>query len=336
MMKSKHNPEPLLLQEGLYLEQSYDNYDALTQSAKNWKYNCTYQLKPNALLGEHRVLQFNSMQLGYARRSGGLMQDTYTALDCISVVVVHECADKGCFHRTKLKAGDILFFDDSRPYNITTSGTIAFTVINIKKSLLDSLQLKLSYALDHHIEDTDGAYAGLMHQMWEYFGKNRDEKRDPKEYKETEVKIISTIRELLEKQSPKMTKLTKGEEIALVIRDQVYSHMDGKISIDSLAKQHNVSTRTLQISFKALFGFTPQYFLRQMKLNLVYHDLKEADARHEKVSRVAQKWGFSHMGHFSNYYTELFGENPSQTLKTHYATEESITGECVERQEEIV
>ena len=34
------------------------------------------------------------------------------------------------------------------------------------------------------------------------------------------------------------------------------------------------------------------------------------------VMKIAQKWGFAHMGRFSQYYTELFGENPSVTLKT--------------------
>jgi len=121
----------------------------------------------------------------------------------------------------------------------------------------------------------------------------------------------------------------------LAIRDQVYAHMDGKVNIASLARQHNVSEGTLQNSFKSLFGFTPKNFLRQMKLNLVYRDLKEADIEYETVSNVARRWGFMHMGHFSNYYTELFGENPSQTLKTPYLPENSMSGECVERQEEM-
>lgn len=41
------------------------------------------------------------------------------------------------------------------------------------------------------------------------------------------------------------------------------------------------------------------------------------------------------MGHFSAYYTNLFDENPSATLKTPYFKEENIKEECVARQEEI-
>ncbi len=124
-------------------------------------------------------------------------------------------------------------------------------------------------------------------------------------------------------------------EIVLAIRDQVYAHMYGTISIVSLAKQYNVTERTLQNSFQSLFGFTPTNFIRQMKLNLVYRDLRHATAEYETVSNIARKWGFIHMGHFSRHYKELFNENPSHTLKKPHLGENSIAPECVDRQEEM-
>ncbi len=335
MKQTKHNPEPLMLQEGYFLEKRYNNYETMEKSAKNWKYNCMYQLKPNALLGHHRVLQLPSMQIGYVTRPGGLMHDTYSALDCISVAVIEECADKACFHRTKLEAGDIIFFDDSRPYTFVANDRISFTVINIETKMLHVLQPKLSQSLHHKIKDTNGIFSALLRQTWNLLTHTPKGKRDKNSYKEAEEKIISVLQNLLKVQSPKVSKLTKGEEIALAIRNQVCAHMDGKINMASLAKQYHVSDVTLQNSFKSLFGFTPSYFLRQMKLNLVYRDLKHADAQYEKVSRVAQKWGFMHMGHFSKYYTELFNENPSQTLKRVYSPENMMADECVERREEM-
>lgn len=58
--------------------------------------------------------------------------------------------------------------------------------------------------------------------------------------------------------------------------------------------------------FKLLFDFSPSVFLRQMKLKLVYLEIKESDAQSETVSSIAQKWKFLHMGCFSKNYTELF------------------------------
>ncbi len=336
MKKSKHTPEPLDIQEGYFLEESYTNYEMLSENAKNWQHNCTYQLKPNALSGQHRILQLCSMQLGFDKSPGGLMNDAYSALDTITIAVMDECKDKACFHRTKLEVGDIIFFDNERPYNFMTNDSNSYVVLTIKIDTLDTLQPKISQALNCKIKDTNGNFSTLLHQVWHRFTNTSEPKRDTKEYLAAEEEILSTINELLKTQTPILPKLTKGEESALAIRDQIYLHMDGKINIASLAKQHDVSERTLQKSFKSLFGFSPTPFLRNMKLNLVYRDLKFADPSTEKVSSVAQKWGFMHMGRFSNYYTKLFGENPSQTLKRPYVMEQTMEEECVERQEEII
>jgi len=336
MKQSKHNPEPLVLQEGYFLDKYYSNYEMLVVSTKNWKYNCMYQLKPNALSGHHRILQLSAMQLGYVTRPGGTMHDTYSALDCISVAVIEKCADKACFHRMKLEVGDIIFFDNSHPYRFVTNDSISFIIMNIKINILAGLQSKISQAFDHKIKDTHGVFATLLNETWEQFTNVSEHKRDKNSYKEAEKKILSLLETLLDKQDPETSKLTKGEKIALTIRDQLYAHMDGKISISSLAKQYNVTEGTLQNSFKSLFGFTPKNFLRQMKLNLVYRDLQKAEIKDETVSNVALRWGFMHMGHFSNYYRKLFGENPSTTLKTPYLYKNAIAGECVERQEEVL
>ena len=73
-----------------------------------------------------------------------------------------------------------------------------------------------------------------------------------------------------------------------------------------------------------------------MKLNLVHRDLKHSNPDNNSVQKIANKWGFMHMGHFSGYYTKLFGENPSKTLLTGFKKENRITSLCIDRQEEII
>ncbi len=336
MKKSKYTPELFVLQEGYFLEKSYTTYEMMNENAKNWQHNCTYQLKPNALSGQHRLLQLCSMQLGFDKSSGGLMNDAYSASGTISIAIIDECKGKACFHRTKLEAGDIIFFDSERPYNFMTNDSNSYVVLTIKIETLATLQPEISQALNGKFKDTHGEFSTLLQQIWHRFTSNSELKRERREYLEAEAEIISALQVLLETQTPEVPKLTKGEDITLAIRDQVYAHMDCQVNIASLAKQHEISGRTLQKSFISLFGFSPSIFLRNMKLNLVYRDLKFADPGTEKISRIAQKWGFMHMGRFSNYYTKLFGENPSQTLKRPYIMEQTMAEECVERQEEII
>lgn len=216
-----------------------------------------------------------------------------------------------------------------------TNDVVKLYAVNIQKEKMGTLFPKMSEILYHTIKDTDVIMSKTLHSVWKQFTNNPDEKKDKKAFKDAEEKIKNLLMKLLVEQTPSVPKLTRGEEIALDIRDQVYHHMDGNINIQSLAKQHHISERTLQNSFKSLFGFTPNHFLRQLKLNLVHNELKESHPTQSTVSKIAHKWGFMHMGSFSRFYTNLFGENPSKTLQRDYLGDLPITKICVSRQEDI-
>ena len=36
----------------------------------------------------------------------------------------------------------------------------------------------------------------------------------------------------------------------------------------------------------------------------------------ESVTQTAMRWGFFHLGRFAQYYRELFGETPGETLRS--------------------
>ncbi len=333
MNENNNTTQEFTLKKGFFSQEIYDDYHSMNKSSSdNWGYACTYQLLPHGLNGEHKILQLDTMQLSYAKRPGGMMHDVNTAKGSIVIATIEEVADKACFDRMKLKAGDILFFDDSKPFNLMSNDTFNFSVISIQKNSLGKLLPFFNKALHHRIKDKDNKLSILLHKTWEDFST-----KNPKvNYKDAEKTIVKQIVMLLESQTLIPSTLTGGEEVALAIRDQVYNHMDGNVNISQFAKQYEVSEKTLQTSFKSLFGFTPKHFIRQLKLNLIHNELKESDPKQSTVSKIALKWGFKHMGQFSRYYTELFGVNPSQTLKTDYEINIPIANSCVRRQEEII
>ena len=336
MKENIYNPYPLTLTEGYFSDKEYNSYDMMSEGIDNWEQVCPYQLLPCTPNGRHQILQLHSMQISYGERNGGTMHNAGATANTLTIGVVEACAGKACFGHLKIQTGDILFFDDSHPHNFVTNDTIQFIAVTIQKSSLGSRLSKLSKALDLCIKDTDTRFVTTLREIWKRFTASPHEKKDTASYQEAEEEILTVVMELLSEQTPAKPKLTSGERIALTIRDQVFHHMDGDISIGSLAKEYEVSEQTLQNSFKSLFGFTPKLFLRQLKLNIVRQELQKNDPVQKTVSKVALKWGFRHMGRFSAYYTELFGENPSQTLKNMQADEKSLTEACVLRQEEMV
>lgn len=335
MKEKKYNPPSLILNEGHFIDLYYDGYEEMQSIADNHEHQCTYQLLPNALKGHHQILQLHSMQINYVERPGGMMNNSGTAKDSLTFAVLEECADKACFHRMKPQTGDIVFYDDRYAYNFMTNDSFKLCAVNIKIETLGALLPQLIQACNHIIKDTDGVMSKTLRSVLKQFTDQNGDKKDKKAIKDTEEKIKNVITKLLSEQTPILPKLTKGEQIVLDIRDQVYRHMDGKISVKSLSKQHQISEKTLQNSFKSLFGFTPVHFLRQLKLNLVFNELNKSDPEQSTVSNIALKWGFTHMGRFSRYYTDLFGENPSLTLRREYQGSMALEKSCASRQEDI-
>ena len=101
-----------------FLSLKFNNYQTMSQGAKNWDIHCAFQLLPCALNGEHSVLLLPNIQLSFSWREGGFMHDAISPDDSFSIAVVQESYGKACFERIKLHTGDIVFFDDSKIRNL--------------------------------------------------------------------------------------------------------------------------------------------------------------------------------------------------------------------------
>lgn len=309
----------------------FEAYKEMSQSAKNWDHHCSYRLLPHAFEGEHHIIELPHTQLSYTYREGGFMHDAKSPPDSVSIAVIQTCNDVACFDRFKLREGMILFFDDSQSFNFMSKGEIRVAIISIPNALIDQHKLDFRKIFGKYMFDEDRQFSALFDKTLKAF-LHADEGFDIHEAEKT---FITYIKNLIDTSSLQETTLTRGEEIALAVRNQVYHHMDGKINIESFAEQYKVSVQTLENAFKSLFGFTPKKFLQLLKLNLVHHDLQNADPKTCSVLRIASKWGFSHMGRFSQDYTKLFGENPSDTLKSLEYIKGNMISTCTSRQEEM-
>ena len=309
----------------------FEAYKEMSKSAKNWDHHCSYRLLPHAFEGEHHVIELPHTQLSYSYREGGFMHDAKSPPESISIAVIQQCSNVACFDRFKLKEGMILFFDDSQSFNFMSKGEVRVAILSIPNTLTNQQKLDFKEILGKYMFDEKAHFSTLFDKTLKTF-LNFDESFD---LQEVEEMFIDYVKKITETSSPQEAKLTKGEKTALAIRDQVYHHMDGKVNIESFAKQYKVSVQTLENAFKSLFGFTPKKFLQLLKLNLVHHDLQNADPEICTVSKVASKWGFLHMGRFSQEYTKLFGENPSDTLKSLEYIKGNMISTCTSRQEEM-
>ncbi|WP_454746241.1 helix-turn-helix domain-containing protein [Ciceribacter selenitireducens] len=97
-------------------------------------------------------------------------------------------------------------------------------------------------------------------------------------------------------------------------REVVEDQPNEPMSVTTLAKRLAVPAELLRFAFVETVGIGPGAWLRQKRLDGARRDLLAARRSGIGVSDVAMKWGFWHLGRFSAYYAELYGETPSQTL----------------------
>ena len=86
-------------------------------------------------------------------------------------------------------------------------------------------------------------------------------------------------------------------------------------TVNSLCELTGASWSTLERAFKEEFGVGPKAYLKIRRLTAVRSELIQADTN-TRIHKVANRWGFWHMGSFAADYREQFGELPSDTLKS--------------------
>jgi transcriptional regulator GlxA family with amidase domain len=95
------------------------------------------------------------------------------------------------------------------------------------------------------------------------------------------------------------------------------AHPELPHTVGELARAASVSVRSLQDAFHRTLGVSPTAYLRQVRLERAHADLSAIAAGRESttVTEVAYRWGFTHLGRFSEAYRRRFGQSPSTTQR---------------------
>lgn len=107
-----------------------------------------------------------------------------------------------------------------------------------------------------------------------------------------------------------------GPGYVAAARAFIESHSREDLGMELVARKVGISTRQLTSAFQDHLGTSPAQFLRKVRLEKARQSIE--NARHSSaatVSSIAVDSGFSHLGRFSEYYAQKYGEQPSETLR---------------------
>ena len=133
---------------------------------------------------------------------------------------------------------------------------------------------------------------------------------------ESEEEMITTLIQaahngttILDRSSPKV----RDRAIRAAL-SYISEHPDEIIKVRDVCSACNIALRTLNRAFNERFGVSTKAYLNRQRLSAVRNELLRTPPG-TRVSDVANRWGFWHLGQFASDYKRLFGELPYKTLK---------------------
>ena len=97
--------------------------------------------------------------------------------------------------------------------------------------------------------------------------------------------------------------------------DYIHENLNEIISVSQVSQFVNIPERTLRYNFEKKYNITPKDFIQRLRLNAVKKRLSNS-TENPIIYKIASEFNFWHMGQFTRDYKHLFGELPSETIKT--------------------
>ncbi|MBX4949613.1 helix-turn-helix transcriptional regulator [Rhizobium binae] len=94
------------------------------------------------------------------------------------------------------------------------------------------------------------------------------------------------------------------------------AHLAEAVGIEEVAAAVGIGVRSLQMSFKRIFGCSPSEYMMARRLDEAHQRLSNA-THGSTVTSVATELGFFELGRFATRYRQRFAEPPSATLSKY-------------------
>ena len=112
-----------------------------------------------------------------------------------------------------------------------------------------------------------------------------------------------------------IAKSIQPEDLMPRLETLLAKHSAAKLDVDSLCRALSVSDRELRRCCAERLGMSPSRYLRLRRMHTARLALRESPPGGVKVAEVAAHFGFHNAGRFAQLYSNLFGEQPSATLR---------------------
>ncbi|WP_303746504.1 helix-turn-helix domain-containing protein [Stenotrophomonas pigmentata] len=322
--------------------------DATILAAHGMQYGCLDidGFNPDALLGVVKDTSFEQRLLGagyFKARAQRLVfpafsldRGTYTqqvlakgmfAPDMMGLALATRCGEPMWLNGRRVEEGQLMIFAEDRELAVRSVSPLwQWAVLRIPRSSLQAAifcRLRRELALPQHGWRLCPRTAdrNLKLRMRVQLALHRASQWGPS----TPVAEADMLGELLLDAFVTALERASGAGEAVVTMDRLQqkerflqraeaylrSHEAQQFSSRSLESALSMSERQMERVFRDIYGMTPKRWYQVARLNQARKLL--LDEPGSRVTEIAFRSGFSHLGRFASDYRDLFGERPSET-----------------------
>lgn len=325
-MEQLHAPPPYSFQH-----RKTSDSDEHADSLGKWDqiYN---QLTPGPFSGQVTDIWFEGMQIFRETTNRSVSQSGTTWKGSFVVGIPVGLKTPGLFAKQVLTQDSVLAFRGDKDFTLTTPDNFDAVVVAVpEQALIEALQPHSNNELNKLFPSAPsvlvippGKLDELRNCLLSIFDPGNFEPgllAYPQVQKAMRSAIIGHLAEVLGTAAlaPPPSRSFKGRlQVVRDATDYALSHTTEPITVGDLCERLNISRRMLNYCFLEVFGTNPVQYLRTLRLNGVRRELRETSGSTTAIRDIASKWGFWHLSRFAAEYRTLFGELPSDTLRSQH------------------
>ncbi|WP_081417925.1 helix-turn-helix domain-containing protein [Microcystis aeruginosa] len=228
-------------------------------------------------------------------------------------------------HGFKITQDTLYGFDNDRSIDLVLPANLLMGTLIINREIFeDCLQVMERSDLDDHFLANNyiqsmGSFSSVQDYLRELYGLVRRQDRFLEQPQISRLILEDYLPLLIESVPHKRGKYRNPErffrqwQLAQKAEEYMLAHLDRPITLKDLCEILRSSKTPLNYAFQEVFTMSPMTYLKLLRLHAVHRALKVAEPT-TKISDVARQFGFWHLGRFSQYYRQLFGQLPSETI----------------------
>jgi AraC-like DNA-binding protein len=315
----------ILFPAGLTVDLPELNVEMMQYYAKMWDVEHT-QLGKGVFEGSLFGVHTPRIQMGTSHFSHAIMTQGSFPEGCIVLYYPGGLPNTPAynFHNRTIAANEIAVLTKGDALDLLTHDAIALHTMVIEEELF----CKTFYTFfgvtpaTHiknkrlHLKTDKIAHFHQMHTDWiSYLAEEFPKMSNKPAYESIESEILHQFFSCIHLSGT--TKKRNKFQIKTV-RDLLHANIDKNVDIHDISDGLDISASQLHQVFKKEYGVTPKRYLQLLRFTAIRKELLHGGTEATTINKIATKYHFYQMGHFSAAYKQLFGEIPSQTLQKNH------------------